>query len=70
MNMQNTMTINDHLAVINYDPEVEMFRGEFVGLNGGADFYAASIGELHEEGARSLHTFLDVCRTRNIEPCR
>lgn len=70
MNMQNTMTINGHSAVISYDPEIEMFRGEFVGLNGGADFYAASVDKLHEEGTRSLQTFLDVCRERNIEPYR
>lgn len=68
MNMQNTMTINGHSAVISYDPDVKMFRGEFVGLNGGAYFYAASEDALHEEGVRSLQTFLDVCRERKIEP--
>ena len=30
----NTMTINGHQAVIAFDPEIQMFRGEFVGLNG------------------------------------
>ena len=34
----NMMEINGFNAVIKYDPEIEMFRGEFVGLNGGADF--------------------------------
>ena len=38
--MNNVMTINGYQAVINYDPEIQMFRGEFLGLNGGADFYA------------------------------
>ena len=41
--MKNTMIINGHRAVIQYDPEIELFRGEFIGLNGGADFYAADI---------------------------
>ncbi|STY64445.1 Uncharacterized protein encoded in hypervariable junctions of pilus gene clusters [Mannheimia haemolytica] len=38
--MRNIMDINGYKAVIAYDPETELFRGEFIGLNGGADFYA------------------------------
>ena len=38
--MNNVMTINGYLAIIMYDPDIEMFRGEFLGLNDGADFYA------------------------------
>lgn len=34
-----------------------MFRGEFVGLNGGADFYAKDIDSLHKEGEISLKVF-------------
>ena len=41
--MNNTLKIDGHVAVIAFDPEIEMFRGEFVGLNGGADFYAYSM---------------------------
>ena len=36
----NTMTIDGYQATIAYDEEIDMFRGEFIGLNGGADFYA------------------------------
>jgi predicted HicB family RNase H-like nuclease len=39
--MINQMTINGVKAVITYDSDIDLFRGEFVGLNGGADFYAA-----------------------------
>jgi len=39
----NTMKINDYDAVIMYDPEIQMFRGEFIGLNGGADFMPAML---------------------------
>ena len=35
--MMNIMEINGVKAVIAFDPEINMFRGEFVGLNGGAD---------------------------------
>jgi len=52
--MQNTMTIDGHKAVITFDPEMQMFRGEFLGLNGGADFYAKDVKGLLREGKISL----------------
>ena len=66
--MTDTLKINGHVAVITFDPEIEMFRGEFVGLNGGADFYADSIEELKKEGAISQSVFLDECRKDGVEP--
>ncbi|MER2369233.1 MULTISPECIES: type II toxin-antitoxin system HicB family antitoxin [Photorhabdus] len=66
--MNNTLKIDGHVAVITFDPEIEMFRGEFVGLNGGADFYAYNIGELKEEGAKSLALFFDECKKEGIKP--
>ena len=64
----NFMKINGVNAVIKYDPEIEMFRGEFVELNGGADFYAKDIENLKKEGALSLKNFFEACKKRNIEP--
>ena len=64
----NTMEIKGYQAVIAYDPEIDMFRGEFIGLNGGADFYAASVDELRKEGEISLKTFLDMCSEDGVEP--
>jgi predicted HicB family RNase H-like nuclease len=66
--MNNIMNIEGHTAVITFDPELNQFRGEFTGLNGGADFYANSVEALRKEGTRSLKTFLAVCKERNIEP--
>ncbi len=66
--MMNTIKINDYRAVIAYDPDIEMFRGEFVGLNGGADFYAKDIESLKKEGAISLKVFLEMCQEEGIEP--
>lgn len=66
--MNNIMTIGGHKAVIAYDPEIDMFRGEFVSLNGGADFYAADVSRLHAEGELSLKIFLEECVRRGIEP--
>ncbi|MBI2381487.1 MAG: type II toxin-antitoxin system HicB family antitoxin [Gammaproteobacteria bacterium] len=66
--MKNVLTIGGYQAVIAFDPEIEMFRGEFVGLNGGADFYAADVASLRREGEISLKVFLDTCTEKGIEP--
>ena len=68
--MRNTIHIDGYRAVIQYDPEIEMFRGEFFGLNGGADFYAADAAGLRREGAKSLAVFLKMCREDGVEPRR
>ncbi|MEN2827324.1 type II toxin-antitoxin system HicB family antitoxin [Mannheimia haemolytica] len=47
--MRNIMDINGYKAVIAYDPETELFRGEFIGLNGGADFYADNVIQLKKK---------------------
>ncbi|WP_207787979.1 type II toxin-antitoxin system HicB family antitoxin [Candidatus Thiosymbion oneisti] len=62
------MEIDGYKATIEYDPEIEMYRGEFVRLKGGADFYAADIEGLRREGAASLRVFLEACQRRGIEP--
>jgi len=64
----NILEIDGHKATIKYDPEIDMFRGEFIGLNGGADFYATTINELKKEARDSLQVFLDTCRKEAIQP--
>ena len=66
--MRNTMEIEGCRAVIQFDPGIEMFRGQFVGLNGGADFYARDIAGLRREGEAPLKVFLDMCREDGVEP--
>ncbi len=66
--MMNTMELKGYKANIQYDPEIEMFRGEFIGLNGGADFYAKDIESLRKEGEISLNIFLVMCREDGVEP--
>ncbi len=65
---QNTMKIGGYHAVIQYDPEIELFRGEFIDLNGSADFYASDIEGLRREGETSLKVFLQMCEEKGIEP--
>lgn len=64
----NTMSINGYQAVIAFDPDIQMFRGEFVGLNGGADFYAKDVDGLRREGEISLKVFLEACAEGGIYP--
>ena len=68
--MKNVMEIEGRKAVVVYDPEIGMFRGEFLGLSGGADFYGDGVEALKREGKISLDVYLDMCRARNIEPFR
>ncbi len=68
--MKNVIEIDGHKAVISLDPEIGMFRGEFLGLAGGADFYATSIDKLEVEGRKSLKVFLAMCEEKNIQPFR
>ena len=66
--MKNIIEIDGHKAVVTFDPEIEMLRGEFLGLSGGADFYAASVGELMDEGRQSLGVYLQMCLEKKIDP--
>ena len=62
----NIMKIDGYKAIIKYDPEIDQFRDEFIGLNGGADFYATNIEELKKEGKSSLKVFLDMCKEEGL----
>jgi predicted HicB family RNase H-like nuclease len=66
----NTMTLNNYHARIEYDPDLDMFRGEILGLNGGADFYGRNPKELRAEFKKSLAVFLEVCKEKGVEPRR
>ena len=64
----NLMTFDGFRAKIEYDSDTDLFRGEILGLNGGADFYGANPEELRQEFKRSLDVFLEVCKEKGIEP--
>jgi len=66
----NIMSVDGYQAKIDYDAELDMFRGEILGLNGGADFYGRTPEELRVEFSKSLQVFLEVCREKGIEPRR
>jgi len=46
----NVMEINGSKAVIAYDPDINLFPGEFIELSGGADLDAADVDTLPRRG--------------------
>jgi hypothetical protein len=64
----NIMSVEGYQAKIEYDAELDMFRGEILGLHGGADFYGRTPEELRAEFRQSLQVFLEVCREKGIDP--
>ena len=66
----NVMTVGEYHAKIEYDEELDLFRGEILGLSGGADFYGKNPKELRAEFKKSLEVFLEVCKEKGIEPRR
>jgi predicted HicB family RNase H-like nuclease len=66
----NLMTVDDYHAKIEYDEDLDLFRGEILGLSGGADFYGKNPKELRAEFRKSLQVFLDVCKEKGLSPRR
>ena len=66
----NIMKIDGYKAKIEYDPELDQFRGEILGLNGSADFYGKSPAALRKEFRNSLKVCLEVCEEKGINPSR
>lgn len=64
----NVMTLDGYHAKIQYDEELDLFRGEILALNGGADFYGKDPKELRAEFKKSLQVFLEVCEEKGIQP--
>jgi len=66
----NMMEVGGYKAKIEYDPELDQFRGEILGLNGGADFYGKSPASLRKEFKNSLKVYLQVCEEKGIVPTK
>ncbi|MGB2924904.1 MAG: type II toxin-antitoxin system HicB family antitoxin [Limnothrix sp.] len=66
----NIMKVDGYKAKIEYDPDLDLFRGEILGLNGGADFYGSNPAELRQEFKNSIEEFLAVCEEKGINPTK
>jgi len=65
--MDNVILMSGQEPVVTHDADLVMFRGEFIGSNGGADFYSNNVIDSHSEGEISLVTLLDACAKRRID---
>lgn len=66
----NIMEVDGYKAKIEYDSELDEFRGEILGLNGSADFYGKNPTILRREFKTSLAVFLEVCEEKGIYPTK
>jgi len=66
----NVMEVDGYKAKIEYDSELDQFRGEILGLNGCADFYGKTPTSLRKEFKSSLKVFLEVCTEKGIKPIK
>ena len=66
----NIMEVDGYKAKIEYDSELDEFRGEILGLNGSADFYGKDPATLRREFKASLAVFLEVCEEKGINPTK
>mgnify|MGYP000358706089 CR=1 FL=1 len=62
----NSMEIAGQPAVITYVPELNAFRGKFLGLSGYCDFVSDSIQGLQKEGELSLREYLEDCKSCGV----
>jgi predicted HicB family RNase H-like nuclease len=66
----NMMEVDGYKAKIEYDPDLDQFRGEILGLNGSADFYGKTPASLRKEFKNSLKVFFEVCKEKGINPIK
>lgn len=64
------MEVDGYKAKIEYDAELDQFRGEILGLNGSADFYGRTPNVLRKEFRNSLEVFFQVCAENGIPPTK
>ena len=57
-------------AKIEYVSDIDMFRGEILGLTGSADFYGTNVKKLKSEFKKSLCVYLEECEKSGQEPYR
>ncbi len=66
--MKNTIEIRGFKATVEYDSDIDMFRGSFININGGADFYAKDTESLKRESEISLNEFIEMCEEDGVNP--
>jgi predicted HicB family RNase H-like nuclease len=62
------VTINGYQSAIAFESDIQVCRGEFLGLYGGADFRAKEVDGLGREDTISLRVFLEACAEDGADP--
>src|SRR5689334_22190628 len=62
------MAYKGYEAVVEYDPEAELFHGEVINLHDVITFQGCSVEELKRALADSVEDYLTFCRERGEEP--
>lgn len=66
----NSMEIAGQPAVITYVPELNAFRGKFLGLSGYCDFVSDSIQGLQKRGSFPCESILRIVKLRVLSLMR
>lgn len=66
--MLDELEIDGIKAKVMFDPEISMYRGQFIGLINKTDFFAASKDTLREKGELALQVFLSGCLECGLDP--
>lgn len=64
------LKFKNYLAKLEYDEEIEMFRGVVINTSSHIDFYSDTVAGLKDEFKKSVETYLEVCREHGIRPDR
>ena len=68
--MKNVMDIKGYKALIAFDPDTNLFRGEFEDIKGGADFNAYEVAAWNRVGEISHQVMLTRCREGGVKPMK
>jgi predicted HicB family RNase H-like nuclease len=66
--MATIIQYDKYIAAIEYDPDIDLFFGSVINLSSPLTFYGKSTEELKREFEKSVQTYLEICRERNLQP--
>lgn len=64
----SAMSYKDYEAVVEYDPDADLFHGEVINLRDVVTFQGRSVAELKRALKDSVEDYLAFCRERGEEP--
>ncbi|MCL5284725.1 MAG: type II toxin-antitoxin system HicB family antitoxin [Nitrospirae bacterium] len=65
----NLMEYKNYVALIEYDPDIDMFHGRVINATPNT-FYGKSVDDLKKEFKTTIEDYLEFCREKGLEPSR